>query len=175
MGIQVDPKNVVGRDRFIESVWNMLRKPPEEGSLRFLAERRVGKTTIITKMAAEPDKDLDVLFLEVEGIDSCDRLTELLLNRFRPLLTKTETAKSWFKGIWEAAGGIELGGVIHSKRLSRVSARNIQTDGFSLYLTSCLTCCRRSMRSQQRPGGHTNHLHYSTPSARFGSAIEIFG
>ena len=112
MGIQVDPKNVVGRDRFIENVWNMLRKPPEEGSLRFLAERRVGKTTIITKMSAEPADGFDVLFLEVEGIDSCDRLTELLLNRFRPLLTKTETAKSWFKGIWESAGGLELGGVI---------------------------------------------------------------
>ena len=105
----------------------MPRKPPEEGALRFLAERRVGKTSIITKMSAEPTDGFDVLFLEVEGIDCCDRLTELLLNRFRPLLTKTETAKSWFKGIWESAVG------------------------------------------------HTKHLPYSTPSARFGSAIEIFG
>jgi len=68
MGIQVDPKNVVGRDRFIENVWNMLRKPPEEGSLRFLAERRVGKTTIITKMSAEPADGLMSCFLRSKGL-----------------------------------------------------------------------------------------------------------
>jgi hypothetical protein len=108
MGIQVDPKNVIGRDVLIAAVWEMLKKPPEVGSLRFLAERRVGKTTIITKMAIEPADGFDVLFLEVEGIDSCDRLTELLLNRFRPLLTKTEKAKDWFNGIWQSIGGIEI-------------------------------------------------------------------
>jgi hypothetical protein len=112
MGIQIDPKNVVGRDRLIESVWTMLRRPPEEGSLRFLAERRIGKTTIITKMEAEPADGFDVLFLEVEGIDSCDRLTELLLNRLRPRMTPTETAKGWFNGLWKAIGGVEVGGVI---------------------------------------------------------------
>ncbi len=112
MGIQIDPKNVVGRDRLIESVWNMLRRPPEEGSLRFLAERRIGKTTIITKMEAEPAEGFDVLFLEVEGIDSCDRLTELLLNRLRPRMTPTENAKGWFNGLWQAIGGVEVGGVI---------------------------------------------------------------
>lgn len=112
MGIQIDPKNVIGRDRLIESVWNMLRRPPEEGSLRFLAERRIGKTTIITKMEAEPAEGFDVLFLEVEGIDSCDRLTELLLNRLRPRMTPTETARGWFNGLWQAIGGVEVGGVI---------------------------------------------------------------
>lgn len=112
MGIQIDPKNVIGRDRLIASVWNRLRRPPEEGSLRFLAERRIGKTTIITKMEAEPAEGFDVLFLEVEGIDSCDRLTELLLNRLRPRMTPTETARGWFNGLWQAIGGVEVGGVI---------------------------------------------------------------
>ncbi len=112
MGIQVDPKNVVGRDGLILNVWQMLRRPPEQGSLRFLAERRVGKTTIITKMAAEPAEGFDVLFLEVEGIDSCDNLTELLLNRFQPLCTTAGKAKGWFDGFREAVGGIEIGGLI---------------------------------------------------------------
>ncbi|MBL8852834.1 MAG: hypothetical protein JNK57_02565 [Planctomycetaceae bacterium] len=112
MGIQVDPKNVVGRDRLISQVWEMLRQPPEQGSLRFLAERRVGKTTIINKMAAEPAEGFDVLFLEVEGIDSCDRLTELLLNRFRPLGTTAGKAKGWFDSCWEAVGGVEVAGLI---------------------------------------------------------------
>jgi hypothetical protein len=112
MGTQKDPKNVVGRDRLIESIWTRLRMPAEQGSLRFTAERRVGKTTVMTKMAAEPADGFDVLFLEVEGIDSCDRLTELLLNRMRPLLTTGEMTRNWFEGFRDAVGGTEIGGVI---------------------------------------------------------------
>lgn len=112
MGIQIDPKNVVGRDELISRIWGMLKMPPEQGSLRLLAERRVGKTTIITKMAAEPADGFDVLFLEVEGVDSCDHLTELLLNRFRPLFTKAGKANEWFNGMWQKLGGTEIAGVI---------------------------------------------------------------
>jgi hypothetical protein len=112
MGIQVDPKNVIGRDGLISQIWDMLRRPPEQGSLRFLAERRVGKTTIITKMATEPPPEFDVVFLEVEGVDSCDHFTELLINRFRPLFNKVGKAQSHFDSIWQALGGTEIGGVI---------------------------------------------------------------
>lgn len=111
MGIQKDPKNVIGRDELISRIWQWLKRPPQQGSLRFTAERRIGKTTIITKMQAEPDKDFDVLFLEVEGIDSCNGLTEMLVNRMRPLLTKSEAMKYWFGDFWKAAGGTEVGGV----------------------------------------------------------------
>ena len=121
MGIQVDPKNVIGRDALISRVWEMLKMPPEQGSLRFLAERRVGKTTIITKMAAEPAEGFDVLFLEVEGIDSCDHLTELLLNRFRPLFTKVGKTKELFDAIWETLGGTDIGGVIKLPEKKKLS------------------------------------------------------
>lgn len=90
----------------------MLRRPAEQGSLRFLAERRVGKTTIITKMATEQAEGFDVLFLEVEGIDSCDHLTELLLNRFRPLFRNVGKAKVWFDDLWTALGGMEIGDLV---------------------------------------------------------------
>ncbi len=50
MAIQIDPNNVIGRDKRIERIWKKLRKD----SIRFTAERRVGKTTVMTKMAAEP-------------------------------------------------------------------------------------------------------------------------
>ena len=112
MGTQKDPKNVVGRDNLIDHIWSRLRMPPEQGSLRFTAERRVGKTTILTKMASEPADGFDVLFLEVEGIDSCNAVVELLVNRMRPLLTKTEKAKALFEIFREAVGGVEVGGVI---------------------------------------------------------------
>lgn len=123
MGMQVGPKNVVGRDELIRQIWDQLRKLPNEGSVRFTAERRIGKTTVMTKMAAEPEDDFDVLFLEVEGIDSCDRLTELLLNRIQPLLSKTEKAQTWFKGFWTNLGGTEIGGVIKLPENSKLGWR----------------------------------------------------
>jgi len=108
MAVQVAPENVVGRDKLIERIWSRLNK----NSLRFTAERRIGKTTVMLKMAAEPMPGYEVLFLELEGIDSPDRFTELLLNRIKPLLSKKHTAKLWWEGFWSAAGGTEIGGTI---------------------------------------------------------------
>ena len=51
MARQVGPKNVVGREKLIEKIWKKL----ETRSLQFTAERRVGKTTVMTKMDAEPN------------------------------------------------------------------------------------------------------------------------
>ena len=66
MAKQVGPQNVVGRDKLIETIWKKL----ETRSLQFTAERRVGKTTVMTKMAAEPKAGYEVLFMDLEGIDS---------------------------------------------------------------------------------------------------------
>ncbi|MEZ6122141.1 MAG: hypothetical protein R3C49_03065 [Planctomycetaceae bacterium] len=112
MAIQVDPKNVIGRDELIAQIWRQLRKSAQEGSQRFTAERRVGKTTVMTKMAAEPQEGFDAVFLEVEGIDSPNRFVELLLNRMRPLMSRLDKAKSWFDGFWQNLGGSEVGGII---------------------------------------------------------------
>lgn len=116
MAIQVAPENVVGRDKLIDRIWRKLSK----GSLRFTAERRIGKTTVMTKMAAEPRSGFEVLFLELEGIDSPDRFTELLLNRVRPLLSDQAKAKNWFDKFREGIGGTEIGGVIKLPGSSKI-------------------------------------------------------
>ncbi len=108
MAIQVAPENVIGRDKLIEQIWRKLKK----NSLRFTAERRIGKTTVMTKMATEPKAGYEVLFMELEGIDSPDRFAELLLNRVRPLLSTTDQAKSWWDNFRDAIGGTEVAGVI---------------------------------------------------------------
>ncbi|MFM9067432.1 MAG: hypothetical protein ACKOUR_08905 [Planctomycetota bacterium] len=112
MTTQKDPKRVVGRDKLIAEVWNKLRRPSSQGSLQFLAERRVGKTTVMTKMAAEPAAGFDVLFLEVEGIDSPERFVELLLNRVRPMLNRTGKLQAWFNDLLSNFQGTEIGGII---------------------------------------------------------------
>lgn len=116
MAIQIDPKNVIGRDKLIERIWKKLRKD----SIRFTAERRVGKTTVMTKMAAEPRPGFEVLFLELEGIDSPERFVELLINRVMPLLSKTEKAKGWWSSFHEAIGGTEVAGIFKLPNVSKI-------------------------------------------------------
>ena len=116
MAIQIDPKNVIGRDKLIERIWKKLRKD----SIRFTAERRVGKTTVMTKMAAEPRPGFEVLFLELEGIDSPERFVELLINRVKPLLSKTEKAKGWWSSFHEAIGGTEVAGIFKLPNVSKI-------------------------------------------------------
>lgn len=108
MAIQVDPENVVGRDKLIDRIWKKL----EKHSIRFTAERRVGKTTVMTKMAAEPRSGYEVVFMELEGIDSPDRFVELLINRVKPHLSKTQKAQSWWQQFTGAVGGTEVAGIL---------------------------------------------------------------
>lgn len=63
MAVQVSPKGVVGRDRLIQRIWKRL----EQESVRFLAERRVGKTSVLKKMAAEPPAGFHPIFLDLEA------------------------------------------------------------------------------------------------------------
>ena len=116
MAIQIDPKNVIGRDKLIERIWKKLRKD----SIRFTAERRVGKTTVMTKMAAEPRPGFEVLFLELEGIDSPERFVELLINRVKPLLSKTDKAKGWWSSFHDAIGGTEVAGIFKLPNVSKI-------------------------------------------------------
>jgi hypothetical protein len=105
---QLTPERVIGRDGLIDQIWAKL----ESKSLRFTAERRVGKTTVMTKMLAEPRQGFQVVFMEVEAIDSSQRFAELLLNRLSPLMSRTAKAKEVWTTCWQKLGGTEIGGVI---------------------------------------------------------------
>ncbi len=116
MPVQVAPENVVGRDQLIEQIWGKLKKK----SLRFTAERRIGKTTVMTKMEAEPADGFVVLFLDLEGVDSPNRFTEVLLNRIRPLLSPKTKTKERFDSFLDTIGGTEVGGVIKLPERSKI-------------------------------------------------------
>jgi hypothetical protein len=63
-GGQLAPDEVVGRDRLIAKLWRIL----ERQSLVLTAERRIGKTSIIKKMAAQPQLGMRVFFRDVEAL-----------------------------------------------------------------------------------------------------------
>ena len=65
-GGQIDPAEVVGRDPLIEQIWDTL----EQQSIRMTAERRIGKTTIILKMRAEPRPGWVPIFQDLERYHS---------------------------------------------------------------------------------------------------------
>ena len=65
-GGTIDPKFVIGRDRLIQSIWEAL----EQQSVRINAERRIGKTSVIRKMKAEPADGWFPVFQDLERIHS---------------------------------------------------------------------------------------------------------
>ena len=60
----VDPSSVFGRDELIGSMWEIL----EQQSIRLTAERRIGKTSIIRKMQAEPRAGWFPVFQDLESV-----------------------------------------------------------------------------------------------------------
>ena len=71
MAKQVAPECVVGRDRLIAGMWKAI----ERESVVFTAERRIGKTTVMKKMEAEPVEGTIVLYADLEKVDTLRRST----------------------------------------------------------------------------------------------------
>ena len=87
--------------------------------------RLVQKTTVMTKMAAEPKAGYEVLFMDLEGIDSPNRFVELVINRASPLLSATSKIKKWWDDLRNATGGTEIGGVFKLPDVSKVSWQDL--------------------------------------------------
>ena len=73
-GGQLPIKDIFGRDSFIATLWRVL----ESNSVRMEAERRIGKTSILHKMAAEPPVGWEAVSLDVEGIHSAAEFAEVV-------------------------------------------------------------------------------------------------
>ncbi len=106
-GGQVDPKDVIGRDELIERIWERL----EVQSLALTAERRVGKTSNLRKMAHEPRGRWLPFFQDLEQVGTAHdfaievyRGVEQLLGRWTKLAHRTH-------GLFKTLGGTEIGGV----------------------------------------------------------------
>ncbi len=117
MSRQIPPEGVVGRDQLIERIWQRL----QDKSVRFLAERRVGKTSVLRKMAANPPTGFHPIFLDLEKVHSADRFVEVLLGELRLLMSTTEKAVSVFRDILTIFQGTEVGGVLKIPELSKRS------------------------------------------------------
>lgn len=108
MAKQVAPENVVGRDKLIAQIWKAI----DRGSVVFTAERRIGKTTVLKKMEAEPVRGKVVLYADLEKVDSPTRFVEVVLTDLKKYLSKRATAGRWLTSLIGSIEGTEIGGVI---------------------------------------------------------------
>ncbi|NQT14124.1 MAG: hypothetical protein HQ582_15325 [Planctomycetes bacterium] len=108
MAKQVAPENVVGRDKLIRRMWKAI----ERGSAVFTAERRIGKTTVLTKMEAEPPDGKIVLYADLEKVDTPVRFVEVLLTDLNRYLPAKAILGQWLGKFLESIGDVEVGGII---------------------------------------------------------------
>jgi transcriptional regulator with XRE-family HTH domain len=63
-GGEIAPQEIIGREQLIQEIKERLGQQ----SLIFIGERRIGKSSILKKMAAETDRQMLLIYRDVEGI-----------------------------------------------------------------------------------------------------------
>ncbi|WP_404786713.1 hypothetical protein [Altericista sp. CCNU0014] len=101
------PNEVVGRDRLIDKLWSIL----ERQSLVLTAERRMGKTSIVKKMAAEPQSEMRVFFRDLEALRSPLEFVDCVFQDVRADLSGKERVMNRVREFMEQVGGLELKGL----------------------------------------------------------------
>jgi hypothetical protein len=111
-------------------------------SVVFTAERRIGKTTVMKKMEAEPPPGMIVLFSDLEKVESPIRFVETLLTDLKKHLTRRATFERWFGTFMESIGGVEVGGII------KLPQRESDRDWQSVLEKTLTDACRNQADSQ---------------------------
>ena len=106
-GGQLAPEQVIGRDRLIGQLWRIL----ERQSLLLSAERRLGKTSILKKMEAEPREGWKPVFRDLERVHSPVEFVETVIADTRNFLGLHKRTTRRLQEALETLGGAQLGGL----------------------------------------------------------------
>ena len=104
-GGEIAPCNVVGRDRKIAELWDVL----ERQSIVVVAERRMGKTTVLKKMRDEKPEDVLLLFCDVEGIGSPIEFVERVTSDLEVHLSLCQRGLTRLRKFCRHLEGAEIG------------------------------------------------------------------
>ena len=107
-GGQIDLKEVVGRDEVIALIWDTLAQQ----SIRINAERRIGKTTIIKKLNAEPRGGWVPIFQDLEQCHTAMEFAEAVYREIEQFLSARKRTARRARGFLQSIGGTEIGGVL---------------------------------------------------------------
>ncbi len=105
-GGQLALNEVVGRDRLIKKLWQVL----ERQSLVLTAERRMGKTSFIKKMSVEPLPEKLVKFRDLEGLRTPIEFVETVWQDVQRDLSGKERVFAGARQLLEQLNGAEIKG-----------------------------------------------------------------
>ncbi|MDH3601011.1 MAG: ATP-binding protein, partial [Candidatus Tectomicrobia bacterium] len=116
----LSPDEVVGRDELIARLWRIL----ERQSLILTSERRMGKTSIIRKMAAASPSGQLAIYRDLEPLSTPLEFVQIVVDDVRRYLNRSQRTVRRVLEFLEQFGGTEVSGVI---KLPDTVATNWQT------------------------------------------------
>ncbi len=122
-GGQIDLKAVVGR----ESLLRQILETVEHQSIVMTAERRIGKTTIMRKMLADPDPGWTPVFQDLEGCHTAAEFAMLVYKEIHQFLGNKGKAARRAKEWLTALGGTEIGGFIKLPEKTEIRWKDVLT------------------------------------------------
>jgi hypothetical protein len=106
-GGHIPPKELIGRDELIADIWRRL----EGRSVVLSAERRMGKTSIIKKMKAEPLAGVLPVWRDLEKVRTPEEFAELVFQDVEEHLGRFQRTALKARSFLSSIGGTEIKGV----------------------------------------------------------------
>ena len=107
-GGEIAPKDVVGRNRLIQRLWETLGRQ----SLILVAERRMGKSCVVKKMIAEGHAGMVTVYRDVEGVTTPFEFAEYVDHDVETHLNRLGKTARKVKGLLQQLAGLELAKLI---------------------------------------------------------------
>jgi len=107
-GGEVDPSDAVGRDELIRELWRILDKQ----SAIIVAERRMGKSTVVKKMRQECLPGRILLYRDVENVQSPLEFVERVYQDIEEQFSGLKKGNGLVRRMFEGMAGFELGGIV---------------------------------------------------------------
>lgn len=98
-------EDIVGRDLLVAEVMDVL----ETQSLQLVAERRMGKTHVLSKLEAQQRDGWVMVKRDLEGVRSANEFVQYVLADLHPLLSKLKKFREWLASIGSEAAGLKIG------------------------------------------------------------------
>ena len=105
VGGQLDPSEVIGRDKLVATIWRTLEKQ----SVILSAERRIGKTNLIRKMEAEAPLGKLPFYRDLEGTKTPLEFAENVYRDVEQYLSTLHKTGTRMQNLLKHLGGVQVG------------------------------------------------------------------
>jgi len=120
-GGHIPPKELIGRDELIADIWRRL----EGRSVVLSAERRMGKTSIIKKMKAEPLAGVLPVWRDLEKVRTPEEFAELVFQDVEEHLGRFQRTALKARSFLSSIGGTEIKGVFKLPQIQSHHWKNL--------------------------------------------------